>query len=182
MAFYLSPLVKVREVDLSTTIPSVATAMAAIALRNTYKGPERKKYFITNESALIETFGFPTSAASCYRDLLSAMGYLNYGSSLYCTRVMPDDATFAGIVALSASQDISESTGITSWTSFGVSGSTPSAYCLDDLPSWTWITYQRISNGIRIQVLTILLYSLLIQGVLMETIPDLLLWTIIQQL
>jgi hypothetical protein len=88
MAFYLSPLVKVREVDLSTTIPSVATAMAAIALRNTYKGPERKKYFITNESALVETFGFPTSASSCYRDLLSAMGYLNicWYHSIKCIR------------------------------------------------------------------------------------------------
>lgn len=135
MAFYLSPAVKVLEQDLSNTIPAVATAIGAIALRNTYKGPERKKIYLTNESTLVDTFGWPTSAASCYRDILSAVGYFKYGSALYATRVMPDDATFAGTIAVSSSQTLSESAGITSWTSMGASGA-PSAYSLDNLTSW----------------------------------------------
>jgi len=135
MAFYLSPQIKVLEQDLSNTIPSIATSIGAIVLRNTYKGPERKKVYLTNEDSLITTFGWPTSAASCYRDLLSATGYFKYGNSLYATRVMPDDATFAGKIAVSSSQAVSISTGVTSWVSFAASGA-PSAYSLDDLSSW----------------------------------------------
>ena len=37
MAFYLSPLVDVNEIDLTTTIPAVATSIAVTVLRNTYK-------------------------------------------------------------------------------------------------------------------------------------------------
>lgn len=95
MAFYLSPLVDVNEIDLSTTIPAVATSIGVIALRNTYKGPEKKQHFVSDESDLIRGFGEPTD--SSYEDLLSAAGFLKYGNKLYATRVMPDDATFAGI-------------------------------------------------------------------------------------
>ena len=146
MAFYLSPLVKVREVDLSNTVASVATAIACTVLRNTYKGPERKQYYVTNESTLISTFGYPTNVASCYRDMFTALGYYEYGSELYCTRVMPDDATFAGKVAVSGSQATSELGGVTDWISFGVSGSTPSAYTLDDLTSWDPVYFQEDIN------------------------------------
>ena len=43
MALYLSPLVDVNEIDLTTTVPAVATSISAIVLRDTYKGPELKK-------------------------------------------------------------------------------------------------------------------------------------------
>jgi phage tail sheath protein FI len=104
MAFYLSPLVDVNEIDLSTTIPAVATSIAAIILRNTYKGPERKKTLITTTNELIDFFGKPTNIANCYQDILSATGYLRYGNSLYCTRTMPVSATFAGTMAVSGSE------------------------------------------------------------------------------
>jgi hypothetical protein len=142
MAFYLSPQVALLEKDLSNTIPAVATSIGGIVLRNTYKGPERKTIYVTSESTLVDTFGWPTSAASCYRDILSACGYLKYGNSLYCTRVMSDNATFAGIVAVSSSQAVSLSAGVTNWTSMcPASGApsavgVPSAYSLDDLQSW----------------------------------------------
>ena len=104
MAFYLSPLVAVNEIDLSTTIPAVATSIGVTILRNTYKGPERKKWLITSTNDLINTFGQPTNVANCYQDILSATGFLAYGNALYCTRSMPVSATFAGARAVSGSE------------------------------------------------------------------------------
>ena len=94
MALYLSPLVDVKEVDLTTTIPAVATSIAVAVIRESYKGPELKRTLVTNVDELIDQFGEPTVYS--YKDILSAYGYLKYGNKLYCTRVMPDDATFAG--------------------------------------------------------------------------------------
>ena len=123
MAFYLSPLVAVNEIDLSTTIPAVATSIAVTVLRNTWKGAENKQKLITDENELIMEFGKPTSVAACYRDLLSATGYLRWGNKLYCTRVMPLSATFAGTKATSGAG-----------TDF-VAYNTSNAYKLTDLPS-----------------------------------------------
>lgn len=119
MAFYLSPLVAVREVDLSTTIPAVATSIGMIVLRDTYRGPENKQTFITSEQELVDTFGEPTSAANCYRDMLAAAGYLKYGNKLYCTRTLAASATFAG----------------TRLSSAGDGTAFDSAYTLSDLAS-----------------------------------------------
>ena len=104
MGFYMSPIVDVNEIDLSTTIPAVATSIGVIILRNTYKGPERKKYLITNVNDLITAFGKPTNTAACYQDMLAATGFLRYGNALYCTRTMPVSATFAGLMAVSGSE------------------------------------------------------------------------------
>ena len=93
MAFYLSPLVDVNEIDLSTTIPAVATSIGVIVLRNTFKGPENKQTLVADEADLIRAFGEPTNTS--YEDLMSATGFLKFGNKLYCTRVMPDDARFA---------------------------------------------------------------------------------------
>ena len=95
MALYLSPLVDINEVDLSTTIPAVATSIAVIAIRDPYKGPELKKQLITTIDELVETFGEPTSAS--YKDILAATGYLKYGNKLYCTAVQAPSASFAGL-------------------------------------------------------------------------------------
>ena len=101
MAFYLSPLVDVNEIDLSTTIPAVATSIGVAVLRDTYKGPEKKQVLVTNENELINMFGKPTSTANCYEDILSAAGFLRWGNKLYCTRAMSVSATFAGTKAAS---------------------------------------------------------------------------------
>lgn len=95
MAFYLSPLVDVNEIDLSTTIPAVATSIGVIALRETYKGSEKKQTLVTDEADLIAAFGEPTNDS--YEDLLSAAGFLKYGNKLYATRVANTDATFASL-------------------------------------------------------------------------------------
>ena len=103
MAFYLSPLVDVNEIDLTTTIPAVATSVGCIILRNSWKGPERKTWLVTSEDDLIETFGQPVSNAFGYQDLLAATGFFRWGTKLYCTRTMPQSATFAGTKATSGS-------------------------------------------------------------------------------
>jgi len=101
MAFYLSPLVAVREIDLSTTIPAVATSIGVSVLRETYKGPELKQQFVSTVDELIKYFGEPTTDS--YEDILSATGYLKYGNKLYCTRAMPPDAKFAGMHTMATS-------------------------------------------------------------------------------
>jgi hypothetical protein len=108
MAFYLSPLVDVNEIDLTTTIEGVSTSIAVIALRKTWKGPELKTQLITNLEELIDTFGRPNSYS--YTDLYSSIGYLKYGNKLYCTRVMPSTATFAGIYGNCGDQSNSTAT------------------------------------------------------------------------
>ena len=94
MALYLSPLVDINEVDLSTTIPAVASSIAVLAIRDPYKGPELKKQLITTIEELITTFGEPTSGS--YKDILAATGYLKYGNKLYCSAVFAPSASFAG--------------------------------------------------------------------------------------
>ena len=104
MAFYLSPLVDVNEIDLTTTIPAVATSIGCLILRNAYKGPERKTWLVTSEDDLIQTFGAPvTDNANGYQDLLAGVGFFRWGTKLYCTRTMPQSATFAGSKATSGS-------------------------------------------------------------------------------
>lgn len=120
MALYLSPLVDVNELDLTTTIPAVATSVAAIVIRDPYKGPELKRKLITNIDDLIETFGEPTSGS--YEDILSATGYLKYGNNLYATAVFSPDARFAGTYGTLASAG-----SLTAYTT-GTSGS----FRLDD--------------------------------------------------
>jgi hypothetical protein len=94
MAFYLSPLVDVNEIDLTTTIPAVSTSTAVIVLRKTWKGPELKKQLITTLEELLYVFGEPNS--NNYKDMMAAIGYLKYGNKLWCTRAMPATSRFAG--------------------------------------------------------------------------------------
>jgi phage tail sheath protein FI len=104
MTMYLSPLVDVKEIDLTTTIPAVATSIGVHVLRNTWKGPELKVQLINDVDELIETFGVPEEDVSTgsfqhgqsYEDILAGVGFLQYGSNLYCTRVLAPSATFAG--------------------------------------------------------------------------------------
>ncbi len=106
--FSLSPGVYNREVDLSTTIPAVATSIAVNVIRKSYKGPEYEQYLVTNTDELIDTFGKPTD--SSFIDILSTAGYLKYGNMVYCTRVMPTDATFAGTKILTGTNAVQEAT------------------------------------------------------------------------
>ena len=98
---YLSPLVDVNEIDLTTTIPAVATSIGVHILRNTWKGPELKEQLINNIDELVEVFGTPMDDA--YEDILQGAGFLQYGTNLYCTRVLAPSATFSGAYGTVAS-------------------------------------------------------------------------------
>lgn len=140
MAFYLSPLVDIQEVDLTTTIPAVATSIACIVLRNTYRGPEDKKTLITSTNDLIDMFGEPrttmtasdstpttTTTSYCYQDMMAAAGYLKYGNKLYCTRTMPTSATFAGTKAVTGTNP--------TFSAFTGEGGAHPSYILSNLAS-----------------------------------------------
>ncbi len=94
MTQYLSPLVDVNEIDLTTTIPAVATSIGVSVLRNTWKGPELKRQLVNTIDELTEKFGTPEDDS--YEDIMSAAGFLTFGNNLYCTRVLAPSATFAG--------------------------------------------------------------------------------------
>jgi hypothetical protein len=107
MAMYLSPLVDVNEIDLTTTIPAVATSIGVLILRDTWKGPELKTQLVNDIDELIDTFGRPEDALSTananfsargqsYEDIIAGAGFLQFGNNLYCTRVLAPSATFSG--------------------------------------------------------------------------------------
>jgi hypothetical protein len=104
---YLSPLVDVNEIDLTTTIPAVATSIGVLVLRDTWKGPELKQQLVNDIDELIELFGRPEEAlgvatanfstrGQSYEDIMAGAGFLQYGQNLYCTRVLAPSATFSG--------------------------------------------------------------------------------------
>ncbi len=95
MAFYLSPGVYTREIDLSTTIPAVATNIAVLAVRQPWKGSEFEMHHVANDAQLMDLLGFPTEKS--YIDMLAGMGFLKYGRQLYISIARPQDATFSGI-------------------------------------------------------------------------------------
>ena len=111
MAMYLSPLVDVNEIDLTTTIPAVATSIGVLILRDTWKGPELKTQLVNDIDELIDTFGRPEDALSTananfsargqsYEDIIAGAGFLQFGNNLYCTRVLAPSATFSVPVML----------------------------------------------------------------------------------
>ena len=133
MTMYLSPLVDVNELDLTTTIPAVATSIGVTVLRDTWKGPELKTQLINDIDELTEKFGVPEEAVGTgsfqhgqsYEDIMSAAGFLQYGSNLYCTRVLAPNATFSG-----AHGTVTSGGTFTQYTSGAVG-----AYQLSDLES-----------------------------------------------
>ena len=141
MTQYISPLVDVNEIDLSTTIPAVATAIGVIILRNTWKGDELKVKMVNSIDELIEAFGRPEEASTIspvhgqsYEDLLAGTGFLQFAQNLYCTRVLPPSATFAGVYGiideLVPASSSSSSTSSSS-TSISISNSSSSSSCVE---------------------------------------------------
>lgn len=186
MGFYLSPLVDIKEVDLTNTIPAVATSIACIVLRNTYKGPENKKTLITDVNRLIDTFGEPrttmytnnnvdTETAYCYQDMLAASGYLKYGNKLYCTRTMPVSATFSGTKAVTGTNPTFDAfTGYTgahvSYTLSDLASEDPD-YFNDDVSVSTDHSFYFIAgsrgnwgNNIRLGVINFSAYNQIVSG------------------
>lgn len=88
MANYLSPGVYGAEVDLSTSVPSVATGITAYAGAFP-KGQAFKRILVSNIDQLISTVGTPTNEN--YNDWYQAERFLKDGSELYIVRAVNND-------------------------------------------------------------------------------------------
>ena len=97
MGFQLSPGVQTKEIDLSTSIPAVATSLGATVGRFTW-GPAFQATLVVSESDLVSVFGKPDNTS--YPAFLSSAAFLSYANSLQVVRVV--DATAANANASGA--------------------------------------------------------------------------------
>jgi hypothetical protein len=99
MGFALSPSVNVKEIDLSTIVPAVATSICAVA--GVYQwGPCFDKQLVTNQKDLIRAFGYPSNDGDA-KHWWSASNFLAYGNTLYVTRCIDaDGALNSGLYCL----------------------------------------------------------------------------------
>ena len=95
MAFQLSPGVLVRETDLTSVIPAVATSIGAF-VGNFRWGPAGEITTISTENELGAKFGQPNDDTAV--DFLTAASFLAYGNNLQLVRAI-DDTTATNAVA-----------------------------------------------------------------------------------
>ena len=94
MVFSVSPSVTVREVDLTSNIPAIASSQGAIAGVFNW-GPVNEVTLVTSEAELSEVFGKPTD--SNYETFFTAADFLAYSNQLYVVRT-DNGSTKAGAV------------------------------------------------------------------------------------
>lgn len=99
MAFPVSPGVNVSEIDLTTTVPAVATTTGAIAGVFNW-GPVNDRILVDSELTLRTQFGKPD--ANNYETWMSAANFLSYGNSLYVVRAANTTSTNTAIGAFNA--------------------------------------------------------------------------------
>jgi len=103
MAFQVSPGVNVSEIDLTTIVPAVATALGGIA-GNFEWGPAKKVVLVDTPKSFRETFGEPKNWN--YTEWLSAANFLGYSRALQVVRVV-DSSDYGGGTAYNASVEAS---------------------------------------------------------------------------
>jgi hypothetical protein len=89
MAFQLSPGVNISEIDLTTTVPAVASSIGAIAGAFTW-GPVNQITTISNEVELVNTFGKPDNDTAT--TFFSAANFLSYSGNLKVVRAIGNTA------------------------------------------------------------------------------------------
>jgi hypothetical protein len=83
MAFQVSPGINVSEIDLTTTIPALATTVGGFG--GVFRwGPVGKFVLVDSENTLANRFGKPTS--DNYETFYTAANFLSYGNALYISR------------------------------------------------------------------------------------------------
>ena len=83
MAFQVSPGINVSEIDLTTSIPSLATTVGAFG--GVFRwGPVGKFILVDSENTLAARYGKPTS--DNYETFFTAANFLAYGNALYVSR------------------------------------------------------------------------------------------------
>ena len=85
MAFLVSPVVQVNEIDLTNVVPAVATSIGAIA-GAFEKGPVSSVVNITSEEELVKIFGKPQSSSNQFETFFSGSNFLQYSDSLKVVR------------------------------------------------------------------------------------------------
>jgi hypothetical protein len=84
MVFSVSPSVTVREVDLTSNIPAIASNQGAIAGVFNW-GPVGEVTFVTSEAELVDVFGKPSD--NNYETFFTAADFLAYSNQLFVVRV-----------------------------------------------------------------------------------------------
>ena len=83
MAFQVSPGINVSEIDLTTTVPALATTVGAIG--GVFRwGPIGKFILVDSENTLAARYGKPTT--DNYETFFTAANFLSYGNALYVSR------------------------------------------------------------------------------------------------
>lgn len=92
MVFSVSPSVTVREVDLTTSVPAIATSPAALV--GVFRwGPVNERVLVSSEIEMANIFGTPTDFNA--ETFFVGADFLAYSSSLYVTRVVGSGAITA---------------------------------------------------------------------------------------
>jgi phage tail sheath protein FI len=116
MAFQVSPGINVSEIDLSTTIPSLATTVGAIG--GVFRwGPVGKFVLVDSENTLAARYGKPTS--DNYETFFTASNFLAYGNALYVSRAAVTTG-FSNTVAAASANLNSNTTVVLIGTTYGV--------------------------------------------------------------
>lgn len=89
MKFSLSPVVQVKEVDLTTVIPAVPTSIGAMAGSFQW-GPVEEIRTITSEDELVRVFGKPNNDTAI--SFFSAANFLSYSGNLKVVRTVASTA------------------------------------------------------------------------------------------
>ena len=96
MAFQVSPGINISEIDLTTSVPALATTVGGTA--GVFRwGPIGKFVLVDSENTLANRFGKPTS--DNYETFYTAANFLSYGNALYVSRAGTTTAAFANTVA-----------------------------------------------------------------------------------
>jgi hypothetical protein len=96
MGFQVSPGVNVKEIDLTTIIPAVATTSGGIAGAFQW-GPAKQRILVDSEANLRDLFGDPND--DTYEYFFTAANFLAYGNNLQVVRVVGASAKNAGDAA-----------------------------------------------------------------------------------
>lgn len=124
MAFRVSPGVSIKEIDLTTVVPAVATTPGGFA-GYFHWGPTDEIVTVTNQTELANIFGKPQN--DNYVDFFTAGNFLSYGNNMQVVRVVGSAAknstvTKAGVTGVATLLITNE---VNFGASAGLSGSTP---------------------------------------------------------
>ena len=103
MAFQVSPGINVSEIDLTTTVPALATTVGGFG--GVFRwGPVGKFVLVDSENTLANRFGKPTS--DNYETFYTAANFLSYGNALYVSRAA-NTTGFSNTATITLDSDIS---------------------------------------------------------------------------